>query len=624
MTETENKKLQSRGNEMIRTFDKKEVKLMPSIFKERYDLNRKYLMSLKNNCLLQNFYLEAGIILPGLQVLHNPAETDDLHWGWDAPTCQLRGHFLGHWLSAAASIYASDDDYELKAKLDKIIDELFKCQELNGGEWVGSIPEKYFDKLEKSQHVWSPQYVMHKTIMGLTDAYILAGNNKALDILDKVSDWYITWTDEIIRKGSGAIYSGEEAGMLETWATIYEVTRKEKYLSLANKYSNPRLFEELKAGRDALTNCHANASIPWAHGAAKMYEITGEIKWKNLTEAFWKNAVTDRGYYCTGGQGAGEYWTSPNKLGNFLSDSNQEFCTVYNMIRLASYLFKWTNDTTYADYIEKNLYNGLLAQQNMHTGMPTYFLPLKAGSIKKWGTKTHDFWCCHGTMVQAQTMYNSIIYFEEKDKLIVSQYIPSEVLWKHTNSDIIVRQNIDMKSYNELALFDERDESQMSRWSFIFDVKAEKNTEFSLSFRVPEWVEGNPVISINGKPVEYQIEKGYINMKRVWGEDIVTMYFPCTVVTTPLPDIANTYAFMEGPIVLAGICHRDSKLYGNVKKPYEFLIPQYEHMYKIFPWKQGAYKTINQEHNFNFLPLYEVTDEKYTIYYNIINRTKEL
>lgn len=99
------------------------------------------------------------------------------------------------------------------------------------------------------------------------------------------------------------------------------------------------------------------------------------------------------------------------------------------MVRVASYLFKWTGDKKYADYIERSLYNGFLAQQNAVTGMPTYFLPLAAGSKKKWGSKTHDFWCCHGTMVQAQALYPELIYYRDEDsnKLIVSQYIPSNM-----------------------------------------------------------------------------------------------------------------------------------------------------------------------------------------------------
>jgi DUF1680 family protein len=607
---------------MLKPIKSKNVRLLPSIFKERYDLNRSYLMNLKNQGLLQNFYLEAGIILPGLQVLHNP-DTDEIHWGWDAPTCQLRGHFLGHWLSAAASIFAADHDYELKAKLDKIIDELIRCQELNGGEWIGPIPEKYFQKLEKSQHVWSPQYVMHKLLLGLMNSYIDAGNEKALVIFDKLSDWYIDWTDDMLQKNPHAIYAGEEAGMLEVWITMYEINGQEKYLELAKKYSNPRVFRDLEAGKDTLTNCHANASIPWSHGAARLYEVTGEEKWRKITEAFWKNAVTDRGYYCTGGQGAGEYWTPPFQLGHFLSDANQEFCTVYNMIRTASYLYKWTGDTSFADYIELNLYNGFLAQQNRNTGMPTYFLPLKAGSKKKWGTPTRDFWCCHGTMVQAQTLYSSLIYFEDENRLIVSQYIPSELKWSCHNTDISIVQSINMKYYNNVAFFDERDESQMSRWSLKFQVTARQNERFTLSFRVPKWVKEPPVVTINNEKMnDILVNKGYINITREWLKDEILIYFPCRLEICPLPDLPDTFAFMEGPVVLAGICDEDRKLYGDADKLNELLVPQYEHTYGSFPWKQGFYKTKEQPGNINFMPLYEITDENYTVYFHCGKRQK--
>lgn len=53
---------------MLKAVDKRTVSLLPGIFKEREELNRKYLMNLKKQGLLQNFYLEAGIVLPGLQV----------------------------------------------------------------------------------------------------------------------------------------------------------------------------------------------------------------------------------------------------------------------------------------------------------------------------------------------------------------------------------------------------------------------------------------------------------------------------------------------------------------------------------------------------------------------------
>ena len=39
------------------------------------------------------------------------------------------------------------------------------------------------------------------------------------------------------------------------------------------------------------------------------------------------------------------------------------------MIRTADYLYRWTGHPKYADYIEKNIYNGILAQQHPTTGM---------------------------------------------------------------------------------------------------------------------------------------------------------------------------------------------------------------------------------------------------------------
>ena len=67
------------------------VRLAPGMFQQRFELNRKYLMRLTNDNLLQNFYGEAGLWSVSAQPEH-------IHWGWESPTCQVRGHFLGHWL----------------------------------------------------------------------------------------------------------------------------------------------------------------------------------------------------------------------------------------------------------------------------------------------------------------------------------------------------------------------------------------------------------------------------------------------------------------------------------------------------------------------------------------------
>lgn len=597
---------------MLKPAEKGSVKILPGVFRERMDVNRQYLLELDTNCLLQNFYLEAGIILPGLQVVDNP-ETANLHWGWEAPTCQLRGHFLGHWISAAAKLIAADGEPELRVKLDNIVSELARCQELNGGEWVGSIPEKYFTRLIKNQYIWSPQYVMHKTIVGLSDAYIYAGNTQALDILSHLSDWYITWTEKAAETNPHAVYAGEEAGMLEVWAQLYQLTKDEKYLTLAKRYADAGLFRKLKEGKDSLTNCHANASIPFTHGAAKMYEITGDSDWLEVIKLFWKAAVTDRGMFSTTGMNAGEFWVPPHMLGHFLGSTDQEFCTVYNMVRTASYLLKYTGEAQYADYIERALYNGFLAQQNAQTGMPAYFLPLGAGSRKKWGTKTRDFWCCHGTMVQAQTLYPELVWFTDGDKITAAQYIPSEFTAEMNGANVTVSQTTGMKYYNDQAFFDEKDDGQMSRWLLKFSVKCDKPVRFTLSLRVPEWAKGVE-LEVNGKNTAAPVKDGWLDITADWQNDSVQVFFPSELRAETLPDMPELMSVVDGPIVLAGITGSDCGITGADKLNEQFM-PQMEHTYGTFPWRQNSWRTRNQPQSVMFRPLYEVTDEEYTVYF---------
>ena len=278
-------------------------------------------------------------------------------------------------------------------------------------------------------------------------------------------------------------------------------------------------------------------------------------------------------------------------------------------------MYRFTGETEYADYIERNLYNGFLAQQNKETGMPTYFLPFSAGARKKWGTKTRDFWCCHGTMVQAQTLYPSLCYYEAaEDKLVVGQYIPSAVVWGEGTEAVEISQAVDMKYYNAQAFFDEKDESQMSRWLLKFTIKGKKH--FTLSLRVPQWLKSAPEVKINGESIEsLDMVNGYLNIERDWAEDELTIYFPAGLHLESLPDMPELAAVLEGPIVLAALSDADRGLDIIDGELEQTLQPRYEHTYSVFPWQQSTYQTKGQAQNSKFVPLYDVTDEQYTVYH---------
>ncbi len=591
-----------------------DVRLRDGLFSERYALNRRYLMSLDSDKLLQNFYYEAGISKTGHTEVNKDGNYGDFHWGWESPSSQLRGHFLGHWLSAAAYMYAETCDQSVKEKADRIVEELALCQKNNGGEWAGSIPEKYLRLMADGQQIWSPQYTLHKTLMGLYDMYSMTGSKKALEVLDKFADWFHRWSGEMVKEGkSGAVYGGETSGMLEIWADILAVTGNKKYLDLMERYGSPGMFQELMEGKDALSCQHANASIPWTHGAARAYEVTGDPYWKDVTLAFWRNAVKERESFCTGGQNAGEFWIPAHHLAEFAGENNQEHCTVYNMIRTADYLYRWTGEAQYADYIERNIYNGLLAQQHPGSGMVAYFLPMgggyRKGGEKGWGHPTMDFYCCHGTLVQAQTRYLEYIYFTSDAGLTVSQYIPSDLDWSFDGKKVSVNQDFSVKDFG--SDFGE------NRWRMSIGIKAESPVGFALTLRVPWWVKGKPVVKVNGEDVKSAVKDGYLTIDRVWNEDKVFVEFPTGLYTEPLPGRKDAYAFMEGPIVLAAIADQEITLRGDPSKPETILAPEYHQQYRTIRWQQSHYHTVGQDKTIRFVPLYEISDEPYVIYFQV-------
>lgn len=561
-------------------------------FYARYTVNRNYVASLKNENLLQNFLIEAG-----LKTWSNKPG-DDIHWGWESPECQLRGHFLGHWLSAAARMIAQTGDAEIKGKAEDIINRLAVCQQENGGQWAGSIPEKYLHCIARGKKIWAPQYTLHKTFMGLVDMAKFAQSAKALEIANNWADWFLNWTEGFSRQQMDDILDFETGGMLEVWADLYGLTGMEKYRTLMLRYDRPLLFNRLLAGEDPLTDMHANTTIPEIHGAARAYEVTGEERFRKIVEAYWKQAVTERGYFATGGQTNGEVWTPKQNLSRRLSPTNQEHCVVYNMIRLADYLYRWSGKTEYLDYIERSIYNGLFAQQNIKDGMVTYYLPLHAGAVKKWGTPTGNFWCCHGTVVQAHTLYADLTFYTTGRDMVIAQFIPSET--KHMIDGAIVTTAL-------TARFDKTDANEVN-----ISVKAERPCTMSISIRIPWWVQEYS-LCVNGETKQLKRDAdGLLKIERDWLDDKIALVFPKAVYACPLPGEPQTVAFMHGPVVLAGLCdeEREIKLDG---KP----VPSLFRPFDENGWEDVLFYLIGQPVGMKFVPIHSILSEKYTVYFPI-------
>lgn len=146
-------------------------------------------------------------------------------------------------------------------------------------------------------------------------------------------------------------------------------------------------------------------------------------------------------------------------------------------------------------------------------------------------------------------------------------------------------------------------------------VNCSNPAEFGLKFRIPWWVKGAAKIYVNGELQNIKTaHSSFCTIERSWSTDTVSIEFPMELSVCPLPDDPEVAAFMEGPIVLAGICDEDRILHGDIDHPETILAPDNERQWSSW---NISYRTKAQDRSIRFIPLYEVGYEKYSVYFRI-------
>jgi DUF1680 family protein len=501
-------------------FSMSEVRLLPSFWKDMMELDRSWLYSLPNDRLAYNFRVTAGI----------PTEADPIG-GWEAPDCELRGHYVGHYLSSCALLYASTGDAPIKAKADDLVEILAQCQAQDG--YLGAYPATFYEKLRKHEKVWAPFYTYHKILAGLIDMYEHTGNQQALAVAVKMADWADAYSRSISDVEWQRVLLTEHGGMNEASFNLYAITGNVKYRDLGYRFEHVKIFEPLAANEDKLDGNHANTNIPKVVGAIRGYELTGDPRYLAIAQNFYR-IVTDHHAYCTGGTSNGEMWHKPDAIATELGPAAEECCCSYNMMKLTRHLFGQAPDAKLFDYYERLLLNVRYGTQDRN-GMLMYYVSLKPGLYKTFGTQFDAFWCCTGTGSEEYAKLNDSIYFHDADSVYVNLFIPSKLDWKERGLQL--RQTT--KFPNE------------ERVTFTVDAATSKPT--ALKVRVPYWAAKGVTVAINGKPVQEDATPStYFTLNHPWkAGDVITVDIPMTLHIDQARDDKQVQAAMYGPLVLA-------------------------------------------------------------------------
>jgi len=515
-------------------FPLNKVHLSESVFSKAMQTDEKYILSMDADRLLAPYLKEAGL---------KPKKENYPNW----ENTGLDGHIGGHYVSALALMYASTGDPKVKQRLDYMIDELERCQNLSGNGYLSGVPNgKIIWKEIADGNIraatfglndrWVPLYNIHKIYSGLRDAYWYADSEKAKKMLIKLTDWMADEVSGLSDEQIQDMLRSEHGGLNEVFADVYDITKNPKYLKLAHRFSHLAILDPLLHQEDKLTGIHANTQIPKVIGFKRIADLENNKEWSNAADFFWTN-VTQKRSAIIGGNSVSEHFNPINDFSGMIkSIEGPETCNTYNMLKLSKELYATNPKSSYVDYYEKALYNHILSTQNPDKGGFVYFTPMRPGHYRVYSQPETSFWCCVGSGMENHAKYGEMIYAYSDEDLYVNLFIPSILKW----------------SEKKLVLRQENNFPENPSTKLVFDVASKSN--INLKLRAPEWANASEIIiSINDKNINVSVDsEGYFTIKRKWKKgDVLEMKMPMHLSAEQLPDHSDYFAFKYGPIVLA-------------------------------------------------------------------------
>lgn len=515
--------------------------------------------------------------------------------------------------------------------------------------YLGALPEDAVIRLAPprfavygsnlSTNVWAPWYTQHKIMRGLLDAYYLAGNQTALDVVTKMANWahmalttgdknHPQYTGPITRSDLNYMWdtyiAGELGGANEIFPEIYALTGDDQHLDTAKLFDNREsLFDAAVEDRDILVvnnpreygrrrpnRLHVNMHVPNFTGYLRIFEQSGEQDYFDAAKHFFTWIVPHRmfSHGGTGGNYPGsnnniEMFQNRDNIANAIAQGGAETCSVYNVAKLGRNLFFHTQDPAYMDHYERALFNQLAGSRGDSTSVSnpqvTYFQPLTPGSSKGY---SNTGTCCGGTGLEIHTKYQESVYSRSADNsaLWVNLYVPSTLTW--AEKGIVVSQE---------TAFPRQDSTRITIQS--------GGGLFDLNLRIPAWVERGFTVQINGRPAPIRsAEPGtYSTIRRAWRPgDVIDISMPFSIRIERAIDRPDTQSIMWGPLLMpilgnpGGGTYRQLSLYRYLK-----LDGDYSRTAITASGRSAAGDQLFTTHGFNLRPWYVGDTQTHSAYF---------
>jgi len=463
-------------------------------------------------------------------------------------------------LEAIAYSLKNHSDKTLELKAEEWIDKIAAAQEedgyINTFYSLSGLGNRWTDM--KKHEDYCAGHLMEAGVA----YYQTTGKRKLLDVAIKMADHI----DETFRKPNRPWVAGHEEIELAL-VKLYKVTDDKKYLELSDWFLDQRGHGHGKGGnwdpkyaqddvpvkgQKEITG-HAVRAMYLYSGAADVAAAKNDAGYLNAMKTVWKDVVY-RNMYITGGigsSGSNEGFSVDFDLPN--ENAYSETCASVGMVFWNQRMNVLEGDSKYIDVLERSMYNAALDGLSLEGSRFFYGNPLASSgqhSRSEWfGTA-----CCPSNISRLVASVGDYIYAKSEDAIWVNLFIGSKTKFQMGNVEVPVEMTTNYPLDGVINL----------------TLNPDQKTRFVLKMRLPGWAKDEPVpgglylfdgkskevftLLLNGKPVPYTEENGYLKIGREWekGDKIqysLPMEVRKLVSREEVSANADRIAIQRGPLV---------------------------------------------------------------------------
>lgn len=512
---------------------------------------------------------------------------------WDT---DLPGSSAGRFMMGAGNTLRWMSSPELRHRMNQIVDGIEECRASDG--FIMAYPENTIFHSERAAYTRS--WVTH----GLIEAGY-AGNRKAFRLLRGFYDWFdrCPFLPELLRRGGQGVQ-----GMIPNARMYFTPVGKPADLQVLQRYFQENYWLRELAARDP----RAIWQYPYDHPHNYLitslepyldqYRATGAKKYLDAAQGGWDLYHND--WEHIGGSMAICEGDSYPPKSNFLHRHTGELCGNVFWIRYNQrFHLLHPDQEKYVAEIEKSIYNVGLPNQVGTKGI-RYHANLVGRKDNSTPIATNS--CCEG---QGTRLYGSLpeyVYSIASDGIYVDLFAGSTITWRQAGKTL----RMHMVSHFP---FDTR---------VTLHLSVNQPTRSRIRVRVPAWAASQMPITVNGVRTVIGKPGTYALLDRVWRNgDMVRFTLPAKMRLTRYhgaEEVAgqDRYALEYGPVLMAVVGPMDEQ------KGATFTDTPGRFLQRLSP-KAGEplHFSISGDPDHEYLPYWQVTDQVFTCFPVISNRT---